>query len=249
MLAPLELQKPIELVQGLLGLPWSQVRSSISSAAKEEGPAMEILFPRASELHKAGVRFCIADHITSINFDPNTVSFYLPLIRINVNSEVIIRNLVVYEALIKSEKEPMILNWFVQLMNWLIQTAEDVKVLKDQGIILTLDSIDDVQVAKIFGGMNKSVKLTNTPDNLVNAVRSVKNYYNHLWRVSAFKFMNKWRQTVWKWCKIFSVLLILLLMSIQTFCSVYECPRFSFKVSNASQAQQRLQLPSLRSSL
>lgn len=125
-LAPPELQNPIELVQGLLELPWSGLRSgTYSAAAEEEDPPKERLFPRASELNKAGVKFSVADHIIAIRFDPNTVTFYLPFIRLNNSSKVIIRNLVAYEIMIKSEKEPSILNRYVDLMNGLIETADD----------------------------------------------------------------------------------------------------------------------------
>ncbi|EXC29943.1 hypothetical protein L484_015136 [Morus notabilis] len=245
-IAPPELQKPIELVQGLLELPWSDLMSSIPLAAKEEVPAKEISFPRASELNKSGVKFFVADHITTIRFDPNTVSFHLPFTRLNVNFEVVLRNLGAYEAMVKSEKEPLILNGFVELMNGLIKSADDVMVLKDQGIISKPESINDEKVAKIFSEMNKLIELTNTPD-LDMAIEGVTNYYNSLWKVSACKFMNKWRRTVRKWCKVFAVLLILLLMNIQTFCSVFECPRFSFKINYTSEAQQGLRLPSFRS--
>ncbi|GMN30464.1 hypothetical protein TIFTF001_048019 [Ficus carica] len=94
--------------------------------------------------------------------------------------------------------------------------------------------------------MKKLVEMTNTPD-LDMAIEGVRNYYNGLWKVSVFKFMNKCRRTVWKWGKVFVVLLILLLMSIQTFCSVFECPRFSFKIGNTSQAQQGLLVSLLES--
>nr|GMN30460.1 hypothetical protein TIFTF001_048015 [Ficus carica] len=142
-LAPPELQKPIELVQDLLELPWSGLRSGTFSAAAEKDLPKERLFPRASELNKAGVKFSVADHIIAIRFDPYTVTFYLPFIRLNISSEVIIRNLVAYDVMIKSEKEPLILNRYVDLMIGLIDTADDVKVLKGQGIISKPESISE----------------------------------------------------------------------------------------------------------
>lgn len=58
-LAPAHLKKPIDLVQGLLGLPFSQTKSSIYSALKEQVPEKEAFIPRASELHKAGVKLML----------------------------------------------------------------------------------------------------------------------------------------------------------------------------------------------
>ncbi|EXC29940.1 hypothetical protein L484_015133 [Morus notabilis] len=247
-LAPPGFQKPIELVQGLLELPLSQTNLDISSALKEE-PPKEIFIPRASEIDKAGVKFDVVDHITDINFDRNTLSFYLPVIRINANFEVVIRNLVVYEAMIKHETEPPILNWYVELMNGLIQTAEDVAVLRKK-IIAKSELTDDEQVAKIFSGMNKSVELTNIPQNLNDAVRSVKEYYNNLCWVSTSEFMNKSWRTTKKWFLVLAPLLALFLLAVQSFCSVYGCRRSSFKDSHTSHAQQvGSPLPSLRSHL
>lgn len=91
--------------------------------------------------------------------------------------------------MIKSEKEPLILNRYVDLMNGLIDIADDVKVLKGQGIISKPESISDEQVAKIFREMKKSVEMTNTPD-FDMAIEGVRNYYNGLWKVSVFKFMD-----------------------------------------------------------
>ncbi|PON64710.1 hypothetical protein PanWU01x14_121850 [Parasponia andersonii] len=93
--------------------------------------------------------------------------------------------------------------------------------------------------------MNKSIRLTNTHE-LDDVITKVNHFYNGLWMVSATRCFKKWRQAAWNLCKVFAALLFLLLMAIQAFCAVYECPRFSFK-SNNIQAQQGLRVPSLRS--
>ncbi|PON55186.1 hypothetical protein TorRG33x02_300090 [Trema orientale] len=183
----------------------------------------------------------VADHITTIRFELNTLSFYLPSIKLDVNSEVIIRNLVSYEAMIMSESDSLILTRYLELMKGLVDSAEDVKVLK--GIIQS-KSIKEDEVVKLFSGMNKSIRFTNTHE-LDDAIAEVNRFYNGLWMVSATKFFKKWRRTAWNFCKVFAALLFLLLMAIQAFCSVYQCPRLSLK-SN-SQAQHGLRVPSLRS--
>ncbi|GMN35446.1 hypothetical protein TIFTF001_045020 [Ficus carica] len=261
--APQQFLNPLRLIQSLYAeLP--KFKSLISST-KKEVPAKKVFsFPTASELHGVGVKFSEATHITDIKFDPETASFELPLITLNANFEVIIRNLVAYEAMIKSEKQPPILNWYVELMNGLIKTAKDVEVLRDQGIFSKtetvdeeqgtgqgisskLESFDDEKVAKIFNGMNKVVELTNIPKNLEDAVKDVKRHY--VTKASESSFMDKCRRTAAKWCNLLTIILALFLLTVQTVCSVYECPRFSFKMSSTSQAQQGLQLPSLRSHL
>ncbi|PON55192.1 hypothetical protein TorRG33x02_300150 [Trema orientale] len=129
-------------------------------------------------------------------------------------------------------------------MSGLIRTREDVKVLKDHGII-KMESISDEQVVKLFNGMSKPVKSTNTK-NIDKEIEGVTRYYNSLWKVSALKVINKGRSIAGNWCKVFAAVLLLLLMGFQAFCSVYECRRLSFK-SYSSQGQQSLRVLSLRS--
>ncbi|CAK9310373.1 unnamed protein product [Citrullus colocynthis] len=79
------------------------------------------------------------------------VIFYLPTISLDVNSEVVLRNLVAYEA--SKPSGPL---------NGIIDSEEDVKLLKEKGIILNhLNS--DAEVAKLWNGMSKSIKLTKVP--------------------------------------------------------------------------------------
>ncbi|XP_062085200.1 putative UPF0481 protein At3g02645 [Humulus lupulus] len=249
-LVPLPLRKPIALAQGLWQLPWSELESSVSSDATKELVEDETFIPRASKLHKAGVKFVPA-HIKSIKFDSKSVSFHLPSIKLSGNSEVIIKNLVAYEALRYSETEPLVLTKYVEIMSHLIRTYEDVKVLKDDGIIKMDQSISEKQVAKVLSGMTKSIQSTNT-ESINREIEGVKSYYNGLWKVSARRFIKKGRWIAGQWCKVLAVVLLLLLTGFQAFCSVYECSRLSFDSSysqpQSQLSQQGLGVVSLRSS-
>ncbi|PON55198.1 hypothetical protein TorRG33x02_300210 [Trema orientale] len=242
-IAPLPMKKLIELTQGLLKLPWSQLGSSLSSALTKRPPDEEVLIPSASELQEVGVKFK-PDHITRIKFDSKIVSFHLPSIKLSGDSDVIFSNLVAYEAMIKSETEPLFLKRYVDIMSGLIKTPKDLEVLRDAGII-KMQSISVEQGLKVFNGTSKSVDSTNT-QSVDEAIESVKKHYNRSWKVSTRKFINKWKRIAANWCQVIVVLLLLLLMGIQAFCSVYECHRLSFK-SNYPQGQQGLRLLSLRS--
>ncbi|XP_062084139.1 putative UPF0481 protein At3g02645 [Humulus lupulus] len=251
-IAPSPLAGPITLVQGLLKLPWSKLWSNVSSAVTKQPLEEETLVPRASELHKAGVKFVPA-HIKSIRFDSKSVSFHLPSIKLSGNSEVIIRNLVAYEAaLINYETDkPLILTRYVEIMSDLIRSCEDVKVLKDDGIIKMDKSINEIQVAKVFNGMTnyKSIQYSTNTETIDRELESVKSYYNGLWKVSTTRFIKKGRWIAGNWCKVLAVVVLLLLMGIQTFCSVYECHRLSFNTNNDSQSLQGLRVLSLKSNV
>lgn len=216
---PLEVKKPIELAKGLLDLPWSNL-DPIST--KNIVPAeKEVLIPTASRLCDVGVKF-FPDHITAIGFDLDKTSFKLPLIKLDVNSEVIIRNLVAYEAMSKSESEPLVFTRYFQLMNGIIETEKDVKVLRDHGILQS-ESMKDDEVVKIFSGTTtQPIREANVHD-LDKAIADVNNYYNGLPKVKACKFIKKCVLTLWNVRTIFTAILLLLLMALQTFCSVYGC--------------------------
>jgi len=134
----------------------------------------EILIPTASKLCDGGVKFSFTNHITSIGFDHGTTTFKLPNIKIDVNSEVIIRNLAAFEATSKfdeSESESLVFTQYIELMNGIIETTKDVKVLRHHGILKT-ESLKDDEVVKIFSGMSKSVQLASTHE-LYKAIADV----------------------------------------------------------------------------
>ncbi|ESW11210.1 hypothetical protein PHAVU_008G011100 [Phaseolus vulgaris] len=71
-----------------------------SDNATNKPPLMEeIAIPSVTELSKSGVCFMTTNgDISTIGFDVKTVTLYLPTIGLDVNSEVLLRNLVAYEA-------------------------------------------------------------------------------------------------------------------------------------------------------
>nr|POE92448.1 putative upf0481 protein [Quercus suber] len=105
-----------------------------------------------------------------------------------LTQEVIIRNLVAYEAMSKfdeSESESLVFTQYIELMNGIIETRKDVKVLRDHGIPKTESLMDD-EVLKIFNGTHEFYK----------EIADVNNYYNSLRKVKARKFAKKCASTL-----------------------------------------------------
>ncbi|KAF5456774.1 hypothetical protein F2P56_026217 [Juglans regia] len=67
--------------------------------------------------------------LEAINFDNSCGTFYLSVIHLDDNSEVVLRNLVAYEACIAPEV--MVLTRYAELMNRIIDSEEDVKILRE----------------------------------------------------------------------------------------------------------------------
>ncbi|XP_058208330.1 putative UPF0481 protein At3g02645 [Rhododendron vialii] len=182
----------------------------------------EIMIPSVSDLSYAGVRFCpTTGRIATIRFDQRTKKFYLPVISLNVNSEVIMRNLVAYEASIGSES--LAFTRYIELMNGIVDTAEDAKLLREKKIIVnSLKS--DADVALLFNGMSKCVRLTNVP--LIDkTIEDVNKYFNNTRAVRVYRRMKNFVYGSWQLLTILAVALMMLLMGVQSFCSVYICPK------------------------
>lgn len=182
----------------------------------------EITVPSVSELSDTGVRFLpTTGNITTINFDAKTFTFYLPTISLDVNTEVILRNLVAYEA--SNASGPLVFTRYTELMNGIIDTEEDVKLLREKGIILNhLKS--DKEAADVWNGMSKSIRLTKVPF-LDKAIEEVNKYHNGRWNIKAKNMMKSYVFGSWQILTFLAAILLLLFMALQAFCSVYSCTR------------------------
>ncbi|KAK1287980.1 putative UPF0481 protein [Acorus calamus] len=136
----------------------------------------EITIPSISELVHAGIRFVPAegDLISSIAFDAKTTTFYLPMVSLDVNTETVMRNLVAYETSFASG--PLVFTRYTELMNGIIDTEEDVKLLRRSGVLFNRLKSDE-EVAKLWNGMAKSVRLTKVGF-MDKVIEDVNRYYN-----------------------------------------------------------------------
>ncbi|KAJ0085126.1 hypothetical protein Patl1_08184 [Pistacia atlantica] len=189
--------------------------------AKSQIPLIEeIEIPSVTELSKIGIKFCpLKGGLDSIKFDKNRGKFYLPVVDLDDNSDVVLRNLVAYEASIAPET--MILTRYIELMNGLVDTVEDVKGLREAGIIVNRLKSDE-QVANLWNGMTLSVKTTKVPV-LDKAIESVNKYYSGLWKVKMKMTMKKYVFNSWPAFTFLGANLLILLSAVEAFCSVYTC--------------------------
>ncbi|GMY30897.1 putative UPF0481 protein At3g02645 [Fagus crenata] len=219
MMALPDLLSLAELLKGLVELPWSKLFNPSDKAPVEK----EILIPTASKLCSVGVQFVRTNHVTATEFEVegDPVSFKLPFIKLNANTEVIIRNLVAYEQISKLESESLVLTRFFEMMNGIIETEEDVKVLKYHGI-LRIESMKDDEVVKIFSGMSKSVRLANPP-NIDKAIEEANKYYNGQLDVMIRKFIKKCLSPSRNIIRKFWAAFVLIILAYEVYCSVYGC--------------------------
>ncbi|KAH7859577.1 hypothetical protein Vadar_002827 [Vaccinium darrowii] len=229
--------KPIKVVIGLslnyitspLGISKGNDDKNTEGDEEKKTPKVEeIMIPSVSNLRDVGVEFCpTSGDITSIKFDTKAKKFYLPVITLNINSEVVMRNLVAYEASIASES--LVFARYTELMNGIIDTVQDATLLREKKIIVnSLKS--DADTAELFNGMSKSVRLTNV-SYIDKAIGDVNNYFYNTKKVRFYTSVQKYVYSSWKVLTVLAVILIMLLSSLQAFCSVYTCTNVSVSTS------------------
>lgn len=199
--------------------------STSNGGAAELAPTLEeIEIPSASQLLDVGVKFCPSDGspITScISFDKRTRKFHLPIIHIDGNTEVIMRNLVAYEG--AAIPGSLVLARYTELMNGIIDTPKDVRLLRERGIIVSFLKRDE-DVSNMWNLMSRSIRLSHVPS-IDKAINEVNDYYASKKRVRLCRFTKDCLFCCWKILTLFLALLLLLLMFIQSFCDVYKCSR------------------------
>ncbi|KAF8014142.1 hypothetical protein BT93_H0089 [Corymbia citriodora subsp. variegata] len=208
------------MMQGIMKILSQQIGPSVLDSFGYEEAATEEkgLVPTASSLAKAGVKFRKTDYIEETSFDERTHTFQLPAIELSINSEVVIRNLVAYEAMAISG--PLLFTRFVELMDGLLDTPHDVKLLKKHGIIA--GHLKDPEVARLFNGMSHSIEVHCHPQ-LDKTIKKVNEFYNASPNIRARTIMEHYVYDFWKVLVMVATILFFLLMFLQTFCSAYGC--------------------------
>ncbi|RWR91052.1 putative UPF0481 protein [Cinnamomum micranthum f. kanehirae] len=200
-----------------------EVAQEVGTVDSEDIPPMEeIPIPSVTELKNVGIKFRPSNGgLNTIKFDEAAATFNLPAIVINEKSEVVIRNLIAYEASIAPEM--MALSRYIELMNGIIDTEEDVLLLREARIISN-QLKSDMEVANLWNGMSKSVKSTEVPV-LDDAIKSINAYYSSQLKVKAGRIMKNYVFGSWKFLVFLGANIFLLLTALQAFCSVYNCRR------------------------
>ncbi|KAK1358181.1 putative Transmembrane protein [Heracleum sosnowskyi] len=178
----------------------------------------EISIPSVTELCKSGISFVPTNgSVMTLGFDSNTSTFFLPTITLDVNTEIVLRNLVAYEAC--NASGPLVFTRYTELMNGIIDTEEDARLLRERGIVLNLLKSDE-EVANLWNGMSRSIRLTKVQF-LDKMIEDVNKFYNGKWAIKIEKFIKLYVFKSWKILILVAAVLLLVLMSLQVFSSMY----------------------------
>ncbi|KAK1417211.1 hypothetical protein QVD17_26335 [Tagetes erecta] len=165
---------------------------------EENTQAEEINVPTVSELCKiASVDFRLSPNnegIRNISFVQGKARYcYLPVITLNADSEVVLRNLVAYEKLMAKNSLTggygLELTEYVDFMCGIIDSVKDVKLLREQKIIQ--GDLSDEEVVKIFNGIGKSRVTMSVESELKKTVGQLNMVYESMPRVWVPRMIQK----------------------------------------------------------
>jgi hypothetical protein len=179
----------------------------------------ELDIPSVVDLYYAGVKFSPTDgDLTTIQFDKKTATLYLPKIKFDTNTEVILRNLVAFEA--SAAPGAFVFRRYADFMNGIIDGREDVKLLRECGIICNhLQS--DGEVASRWNSLGKCASLTNVAY-LDKIIKDLNGYYSRKWKVVVVQFVNRCIFGSWKFLSLLAAAILLIVTCLETYCSVKE---------------------------
>ncbi|XP_038890629.1 putative UPF0481 protein At3g02645 [Benincasa hispida] len=178
----------------------------------------EITIPSVSELFRAGIRFSPSHGgISTITFNAKTGTLYLPTARLDVNTQATLRNLVAYEA--SSGIGALVLTRYTELMNGIVDSDEDLRLLREGGVIVNHLKSDE-EGAAMWNGMSKSIRLSRVLE-LDKVIEEVNEYYNGLWRVKMGRFVKEYIYSSWPLLALMAVAWFLFFIALQAFCSLF----------------------------
>ncbi|KAK1417212.1 hypothetical protein QVD17_26336 [Tagetes erecta] len=151
---------------------------------EKETLIQEIKVPSVSELgDTAGVKFVLStseEGIRNISYVDGTC--YLPVIKLNFDTEVILRNLVAYEKLMAKNSLMggfgLELTEYVDFMCGIIDNANDVKLLREQKIIE--GDMRDEEIVNLFNGIGRSLGNMSGESRLRKTVAELNKVYDNV---------------------------------------------------------------------
>ncbi|GJX56337.1 putative UPF0481 protein [Tanacetum coccineum] len=231
LLATTDIINSIRPIQFITSLPWGMISNFVSQSlglqevATNNSLVEEIEIPSVSLLTKmAGISFKpLKDGTLKPFFDSKITTLYLPVITLTANSEVILRNLAAYEMASSSNAtyESQVIAQYLDLMSGILDTKKDARLLRQVGIIK--GDLTDTLVADLFNGINRSSKKIYKD----TTAAKINDYYRHKLKVKVYKFTKKYVYESWQVLTVVSTLVLLLLVILQSFCSVYDCKQVS----------------------
>ncbi|CAL1399646.1 unnamed protein product [Linum trigynum] len=180
------------------------------------------LVPSVYKLKRVGVKVLRARDIglNNIRFDHHAKTLELPAFTWSPNTEVVMRNLLAYEAHAKSSS--LLLKRYMELMHGLVRSVEDVQLLMEEGVV-SVGAGDPTAVLEMFTAMGTGTNYPKDPTILDQTVGRVREFYSNKWKTLVKRLSKKYAKVTIQALVIFTGLALIIVLFIQAWCSVYKC--------------------------
>ncbi|GLJ52858.1 hypothetical protein SUGI_1126060 [Cryptomeria japonica] len=178
-----------------------------------------INLPSATELQRKGVKFSSFTWASDeIRFDSSSSTLFLPCIHIDYRTDVFLRNMMALEAFMKWKTRHF--TCYADLMDRLVDTPNDVAVLKKNGIIYS-NLGSDKEISILWNGISRSI-WRSPYDPIDNTIKAVNDYYRSRYRVLFGEFVQEHFSKPWQVVSVVGACILLLLTFLQTLFSYFE---------------------------
>lgn len=182
--------------------------------------AKEIKIPSVEQLAKCGVRFLpTTEGIHGIAFNAAAATLWLPVITLDATTEVVLRNLVAYEAV--AVRGPLVLARYTEMMNGIIDTTRDVKILRRSGVLVNRMK-SNREVADMWNGMCRAARVSKV-SRLDGVIRAVNAHRDRTPAVRVQKMLKRYVFGSWKILTLLASVVLLVMTGLEAFCSAYPC--------------------------
>eukprot|EP01018_Ginkgo_biloba_P000846 Gb_37284 [translate_table: standard] len=195
----------------------SYVKSlNINEAAEDDRE----IFRSAENLKCLGIKFRNRDGgISGIEFDIYKFILYLPHLRIDDRTEVVLRNLIALEISSSMEEKPV--TRYVHFMSNLLSTRKDVSILRKDSIV-TNKLGSDKEASKLLNSITKSIESASFPP-IDIAEKGVNIYCERNWQIWWAQFWRIDCSQPWLVVSFMAATLLLLMTAAQVVCLFRSC--------------------------
>ena len=173
-----------------------------------------------AQLAKCGVRFApTPEGIHGIAFDAATATLHLPVITLDGNTEVVLRNLVAYETV--AVRGPLVLSRYTEMMNGIIDTTRDVRILRQSGVLVNRMK-SNREAAAMWNGMCRAARVSRV-SRLDGVIRAVNAHRDRTAAVRVQKMLKRYVFGSWKILTLLASVGLLVMTALEAFCSAYPC--------------------------
>lgn len=210
--------KPRDDIKSLVGLIYHNWLPGVAKNSDNDQNSWNLI-QCASKLVESGVKFKKASNescLFDITFKNGTME--IPCISIENRTECFLRNLIAYEEYYQNIQKSHII-FYLKFLDCLIQSAKDVEILRQHGIITNWIG-DDEAVSKIFNKINHRVTAPSEHFQYSDIFNEVNAYYKKKRNRWMAKLKRRYLDSPWAIISIFVGFALLVLSLIQSIFSV-----------------------------